>query len=87
MRILFLKYVYLIKRTTIFSGMRSLVLSSTGAQINQAQVTFQVFMAASMKMAVLWVVAPCNLVEVYRRFRGACSFNHQAYRDGGRKHL
>jgi hypothetical protein len=22
-------------------------------------------------MGVLWVVAPCNLVEVYRRFRGA----------------
>jgi hypothetical protein len=25
-----------------------------------------------MKMAVLWVTAPCSLVEVYRRFRGAC---------------
>jgi hypothetical protein len=25
-----------------------------------------------MKMAILWVVAPCSLVEVYRRFRGAC---------------
>jgi hypothetical protein len=24
-----------------------------------------------MKMAVFWVVAPCSLVEVYRRFRGA----------------
>jgi hypothetical protein len=23
-----------------------------------------------MKMAVLWVVAPCSPVEVYRRFRG-----------------
>jgi hypothetical protein len=22
-----------------------------------------------MKMAVFWVVAPCSLVEVYRRFR------------------
>jgi hypothetical protein len=26
--------------------------------------------AASMKMAVLWAVAPCSLVEVYQRFRG-----------------
>jgi hypothetical protein len=26
---------------------------------------FQVLMAASMEMAVFWVVAPCNLVEVY----------------------
>jgi hypothetical protein len=25
-----------------------------------------------MKMAVFWVVAPCNLVEVYHRFRGPC---------------
>jgi hypothetical protein len=25
-----------------------------------------------MKIAVFWVVGPCSLVEVYRRFRGAC---------------
>jgi hypothetical protein len=25
-----------------------------------------------MKMAVFWLVAPCNLVEVYRRFGGTC---------------
>jgi hypothetical protein len=25
-----------------------------------------------MKTAVFWIVAPCNLVEVYRRFRDAC---------------
>jgi hypothetical protein len=30
------------------------------------------------KMAVLWVVAPCSLVEVYQRFRGD---------DGGTKDL
>jgi hypothetical protein len=33
---------------------------------------FQVLTAASMRMAVFWVVAPCSLLEVYRRFRGAC---------------
>jgi hypothetical protein len=27
----------------------------------------------SMKMTVVWAVTPCGLVEVYRRFRGACS--------------
>jgi hypothetical protein len=32
----------------------------------------------SMKMAVFWVVAPCSLVEVYRRFRGACCFHYTA---------
>jgi hypothetical protein len=29
-----------------------------------------------VKMAVFWVIAPCRLVEVYRRFRGACCLNH-----------
>jgi hypothetical protein len=29
----------------------------------------EVLTAASMKMAVLWVVAPCGAVEVYQRFR------------------
>jgi hypothetical protein len=29
-------------------------------------------------MAVFWVVALCNLVEVYRRVRRACCF-HQSY--------
>jgi hypothetical protein len=31
-------------------------------------------------MAVFWVVAPCSLVEVYRRFRGACCLHHQGDR-------
>jgi hypothetical protein len=34
-------------------------------------VRFQVLTAASMKMAVFWVVGPWSLVEVYRCFRGA----------------
>jgi hypothetical protein len=33
---------------------------------------FQVLTAASMKMTVFWDVAPCSLVEVYGRIRGAC---------------
>jgi hypothetical protein len=32
---------------------------------------------AILKMAVFWVVAPCSLVEVYRRFRGACCRHYQ----------
>jgi hypothetical protein len=27
--------------------------------------------------AVFWVVALCNLVEVYQRFRGPCCLHHQ----------
>jgi hypothetical protein len=34
-------------------------------------------MAVSMKVAVLWVVVPCSLVEVYHHFRGACCHHHQ----------
>jgi hypothetical protein len=30
-----------------------------------------------MKMAVVWVTAPCGLAEVYRRFTGACCRHHQ----------
>jgi hypothetical protein len=30
-----------------------------------------------MSMAVFWVVVPCSLVEVYRRFRGTCCLHHQ----------
>jgi hypothetical protein len=40
-------------------------------------VKFEVLTAASMKMTDFWVVAPCNLVEVYRLFRGACRLRHQ----------
>jgi hypothetical protein len=42
----------------------------------KGKVRSQVLTAASMKMAVLWVVAPCSLVEVYRRFSGACCLHH-----------
>jgi hypothetical protein len=28
-------------------------------------------------MAVFWVVARCSLIEVYRRFKGACCLHHQ----------
>jgi hypothetical protein len=35
-----------------------------------------------MKMVVCRVVAPCSLVEVYRRFRGACCLHHR--RHGGK---
>jgi hypothetical protein len=35
------------------------------------------------KMAVFWVVAPCRLVEVTRRFRGGCCLRQGAY--GGSK--
>jgi hypothetical protein len=30
-----------------------------------------------MKMTVLWDAAQSSLVEIYRRFKGACSLHHQ----------
>jgi hypothetical protein len=53
-------------------------------------VAFEVLTAVRMKMAVFWVVAPCSLVDVYRRFRGNCCLHHQGDEspyDGGSKHL
>jgi hypothetical protein len=38
-----------------------------------------------LKMTVLWNVAPCSLVEVYRRFRGGY-YPHHRPDDGGSKH-
>jgi hypothetical protein len=38
---------------------------------NDVQI-FRVITPASMKMAVFWNVVLCNVVEVYRCFRGAC---------------
>jgi hypothetical protein len=35
-------------------------------------VAFEVLTAVGTKMAVLWVVAPCSLVEVYRNFEVGC---------------
>jgi hypothetical protein len=51
---------------------------------------FRVLTAVSMKMAVFWVLAPCILVEVYRRVRGLCCLHHHCIEcpdDGGSKQL
>jgi hypothetical protein len=55
-------------------------------------VRFQVLTAPSMKLAVFWDVAPCNLVEIDRRFKGAASIiiamiQSDRNNDGGKKHL
>jgi hypothetical protein len=43
-----------------------------------AKVMFQVLRAANKKMVVFWVVAPCSLVKVYRRFRGLIALMMEA---------
>jgi hypothetical protein len=39
-----------------------------------------------MKMAVFWIVVPCSLEEIYRRFSGVGCLHHQGD-DGGSKRL
>jgi hypothetical protein len=39
---------------------------------------FQALTETSMKMAAAWDVAPCSLVDIERRFRGACCLNMRA---------
>jgi hypothetical protein len=48
-------------------------------QLHRNWVGYEVLTAVSTKMAVLWVVATCSLVEVYQRFRGPCCLHHQGY--------
>jgi hypothetical protein len=36
--------------------------------------------STSKKITVFWDVAPCSLIEVYRRFIGACCLHHQGER-------
>jgi hypothetical protein len=43
--------------------------------------------AFDFKMTVFWDIAPCNLVEVDRRFRGAYWLHHHLPDDGGSTHL
>jgi hypothetical protein len=46
-------------------GMRRIATIIDNDKLQQV-VGFEVLTAVSMKMAVLWVVAPCSLVEVYQ---------------------
>jgi hypothetical protein len=39
-------------------------------------VRFEVLTAVSMKIAVLWVVAPCSLVEGYNLIKLSSKFNN-----------
>jgi hypothetical protein len=49
-----------------------------------SEVWFELLTVLSMNMAVFWVVAPCRLVWVYRRFRGLYCLHHQG--DESRRH-
>jgi hypothetical protein len=39
---------------------------------------FEVLTTATANEAVFWDVAPCSLVEIYRRFIGAFYLHHQS---------
>jgi hypothetical protein len=40
-------------------------------EFSNHQVKFKDLTAASMNITIFWDVAPCSLVEIDRRFRGA----------------
>jgi hypothetical protein len=50
-------------------------------------VRFQVLTVVNVKIVDFWIVAPCCLVEVYRRFRGACCLRHLGDDRPASKHL
>jgi hypothetical protein len=50
-------------------------------------VRFQALTAANMKMAVFWVVVPCSVVQVCRRFRGMSYLLLTRRRDNLKSHL
>jgi hypothetical protein len=44
---------------------------------NITKMRFEILTVTSMKMAVFWDVAPCSLIDIDRRFRGAYCHHHQ----------
>jgi hypothetical protein len=54
--------------------------------ISQALFNVCVCMCVDMSMTVFWDVAPCSLVEAYRRFRGACCLHHDGDRPDSHRH-
>jgi hypothetical protein len=42
--------------------------------------TFQILKVLSMKMAAIWNVRPCSLVEADNRLRGAYCLHHKRYK-------
>jgi hypothetical protein len=64
------------------SNIASQIKENSGDSQFIIHVEFEVLTAASMKMAVFWVVAPCSLVEVYQRFRGTYCLHHLGDDDG-----
>jgi hypothetical protein len=67
----------------------SKVKRGAGCNLNNVE-RLQVLTAAIMKIRAFWDVAPCSLVGVERRFRGAYCLHHQGDEcpnDGGSTHL
>jgi hypothetical protein len=59
---------------------------SVSIRTGNVWVRFQILTAASMNMVAFWVVATCGLVDVCRRFRGACCLHHHHVDDGRSNH-
>jgi hypothetical protein len=62
-----------------FSQLVSRLAMKITCENSSIHVRFQVLTAASMKRRVLWDVAPCSLVGVDRRLRGAYCLHRQGH--------
>jgi hypothetical protein len=71
-----------VNRGQLINNLLNIFIDGLSLKINLTfdLVRFQVLTATSMKMAVLWDVAPCSLVEIDQRFRGDSCLHHQGYR-------
>jgi hypothetical protein len=72
---------------TGFSWLRMSPVAASCEILMGLRVGFEFLTTVSTKIAAFWVLAPCSLVEVYRRFRGPCCLHHQVGDDGGSKDL
>jgi hypothetical protein len=66
------------------NGLRSPEIGELCTKIFSKWLRFQVLTAASMKMAIFWIVGPCSLVEVYRLFSGTGCLHLES---GGSKYI
>jgi hypothetical protein len=63
--------------TTCLDSAQYVVRVISAKALSNKLAGFLVLTAASMKMVVFWVLAPCSLVDAYQNFRGTCYLQHQ----------
>jgi hypothetical protein len=68
----YFQFIFVMVKCCVFFAVRTEFL-----YIIQTSFGFKGLIILTMKITVFWDVAPCSLVEVDRRFRGAYFLHHQ----------